>query len=55
MAWQKIQKVCPRCSGLKSSVDSYNEENEPVTVECSLCKGKGYVLWGRLKVEVEAD
>jgi len=54
MAWQKIQKICPRCEGVKETVDSYSE-NEPVLSTCRMCNGKGYIPWGRLKVETEAE
>jgi DnaJ-class molecular chaperone len=55
--WQKIQIVCPKCNGDKQ-IGSRSGTVEPdfyVVSQCDLCKGKGFIPWGRLKVEQEAE
>lgn len=56
MAWQKIQGICGRCNGTGAWIPDHDEEQSvPPAIECPDCKGKGYVSWGRLKVESEAQ
>ena len=54
MAWQKIQEICSRCNTTGEWTPHYTEgQPVPEKVECPDCGGKGYVPWGRLKVEAE--
>lgn len=54
MAWQKIQRICGQCQGTGIIFLPYNEEQgSPTETECTGCEGKGYIPFGRLKVEAD--
>lgn len=55
--WQKIQIVCEKCKGTKK-IFIVNEETREVEISpnpCLACDGKGYVPWGRLRVDADPE